>query len=96
MPKEYDKCLSRLTYKFIGKNSDKESRALLCKPKKQGGLDVPNWSAKSASAMALWIYKVNTSTKPWSKLITEEGIDWKSPSALVTIGVRRFSGKMCR
>ena len=97
MPKEYNKCLSRLTYKFIGKNSEKESRALLCKPKKQGGLDVPNWSARSASAMALWIFKANTSTKQWSNLLSEEGIDWKSPSALVTIrknhGVEGFLGK---
>ena len=97
MPKDYDKSLTRLTYRFIGKNSEKESRALLCKPKKQGGLDVPNWSARAASAMALWIHKANTSSKQWSNLLTEEGIDWKSPSALVTIrknhGVQGFLGK---
>ena len=97
IPKEYEKSISRLTYMFIGKNSEKEGRALLCKPKDQGGLDVPNWGARCASAMALWIVKANSSKKPWADLVAETGIDWKSQSALVTIrsnhGVEGFMGK---
>merc|ERR1739842_70646 len=74
-----------------------ESRALLCKKKENGGLEIPNWKARCSSAMALWTVKANQSTKPWAKLFSEPGINWNSKSALATIrpthGVEGFVGK---
>ena len=97
LPDEVDKRLSRMTYKFIGNGSEKESRALLCKRKTKGGLDVPNWRARCNSAMALWAVKATNSDKPWTKLLDEPGIDWSKDAALYTIrsehGVEGFLGK---
>ena len=97
LPQDAEKDLSRMTYKFIGKGSEKEQRALLCKKKESGGLEIPNWKARCTSAMALWTVKANQSTRPWAKLFSEPDIDWNSESALATIrpdhGVEGFAGK---
>ena len=84
-PNDMDKSLSRMTYKFIGKGSEKEARALLCKRKDRGGLDVPNWKVRCASAITLWAEKATQSEKPWTKLLVEPGINWKNETALYTI-----------
>ena len=86
-----------MTYKFVGNGSEKEQRALLCKKKESGGLEIPNWKARCSSAMALWTVKANQSTKPWAKLFSEPGINWNSKSALATVrpthGVEGFVGQ---
>ena len=97
MPPETEKALSKMTYRFLGNGSEKESRALLCKKKDNGGLGIPNWRARSRSAMALWAVKASKSKKPWTKLFSEPGIDWSSSSALTTVrsthGVEGFAGQ---
>ena len=97
MPPETDKTLSKMIYRFIGNGSEKESRALLCKRKENGGLGIPNWRARSRSAMALWTVKASQSKKPWTQLFSESGIDWNSSSALTTVrsthGVEGFAGQ---
>ena len=86
-----------MIYKFTGNGSEKESRTLLCKKKDNGGLGIPNWRARSKSAMALWTVKASKSTKPWTKLFSESGIDWSNSSALTTVrsthGVEGFAGQ---
>ena len=97
LPEDAEKNLSKLTYKFIGNGSEKESRALLCKKREGGGLEIPNWKARCGSAMALWTVKASQSKKPWTKLFSEPCIDWNSTSALATIrpvhGINGFAGK---
>ena len=97
LPQEVEKNLSKMTYRFIGNNSEKESRALLCQKKDKGGLEIPNWKIKCSSAMALWAFKATKSSKPWTKLFSEPGIDWNSTNALATVrpvhGVEGFIGQ---
>ena len=57
LPNDVDTSLSRITYKFIGKGSEKKARALLCKRKDRGGrrclqLD-PNTELKDSWVSAL-------------------------------------------
>ena len=85
LPTSVEKELSKMAFRFIGNGSEKEARALLCQKKDQGGLEIPYWRARCKSALALWAVKATKSTKPWAKLFTEPGIDWKSPNALSTI-----------
>ena len=96
LPVETEKTLMQMTYKFIGNGGEKESRALLCKRKENGGLGVPNWRARCRSVMALWAVKSTQSNKPWTNMFSEPCINWKSQSALATIrpthGVKGFAG----
>ena len=86
-----------MTYRFVGNGGEKESRALLCKKRCNGGLEIPNWRSRANSAMALWAVKASQSSKPYSQLFEEKGINWKSPSALATVrtehGVEGFLGQ---
>ena len=84
MPKTYEKELMHMTYRFVGNGGEKESRALLCKKRRHGGLEIPNWRFRANSAMA------NQSSKPYSQLFEEKGINWKSASAH---GVEGFLGQ---
>ena len=97
LPKKYEKELMRMTYRFVGNGGEKESRALLCKKRCNGGLEIPNWRSRANSAMALWAVKASQSAKPYSRLFEEKGINWKSPSALATVrtehGVEGFLGQ---
>ena len=85
LPTSFEKELSKMVFRFIGNGSEKESWALLCQKKEQGGLEIPYWRTRCKSAMALWAVKATKSSKPWAKLFREPGIDWQSADALLTI-----------
>ena len=85
LPPNYEKELSKMTFRFIGNGSEKETRALLCQKKDKGGLEIPYWRARCRSALALWAVKATKSTKPWTKSFQEPGINWQSTDALSTI-----------
>ena len=85
MQPSVEKQLSKLLFRFLGNGSEKETRALLCQKKADGGLEMPNLAAKIRSAKALWVSKSIKTRKAWTKAFKEQGIDWKSESALATV-----------
>ena len=87
MPHNIEKDLSRMLYRFLGNNTEKETRALLCQKRENGGLEMPNLRAKIRSALALWAVKATSTSKAWAISCREPGIDWKSQAALHTVRV---------
>ena len=85
MPPKIEKELSRLLYRFLGNGSEKETRALLCQRRENGGLEMPNIRAKIRSALALWAVKATSTNKAWANACREPGINWKSQAALHTV-----------